>query len=196
MIKIIEGPFIKYLLHENNTVPTYLRHAENAFYKVGRWAMIAVFKQYLWEGWTDLENRFDKNKRPHRGTHGRSSGDSIRFDDVRASSSQGTLLSSVWKTLGAKYRVCMLTPKQAFCYFLNFRWKRENLKRKWKKRFFLDEQKQANMAIFVAHPQVSLAISQASIIFFRLECLISNVSSLKQRTVNCMYSTYRYVQLD
>ena len=34
---------------------------------------------------------------------------------------------------------------------------------------FLDGQKQANVAIFVARPQVSLAISQGSIIFFLLE---------------------------
>ena len=33
----------------------------------------------------------------------------------------------------------------------------------------MDGQKQANMAIFVARPQVSLAISQGSIIFFLLE---------------------------
>ena len=33
----------------------------------------------------------------------------------------------------------------------------------------MDEQKQANMAIFVARPQVSLPISQGSIIFFLFE---------------------------
>ena len=33
----------------------------------------------------------------------------------------------------------------------------------------MDGQKQANMAIFVARPQVSQAISQGSIIFFLLE---------------------------
>ena len=41
--------------------------------------------------------------------------------------------------------------------------------RKSEKRGFLDGQKQANMAIFVARPQVSLTISQGSIIFFLLE---------------------------
>ena len=40
---------------------------------------------------------------------------------------------------------------------------------KVKKRGFLDGQKQANMAIFVPRPQVSLTISQGSIIFFLLE---------------------------
>ena len=38
-----------------------------------------------------------------------------------------------------------------------------------KKEVFLDGQKQANMAIFVGGPQVSLPISQGSIIFFLLE---------------------------
>ena len=33
----------------------------------------------------------------------------------------------------------------------------------------MDGQKQANMAIFVSRPQVSLAISQGSIIFFPIE---------------------------
>ena len=33
----------------------------------------------------------------------------------------------------------------------------------------MDRQKQANMAIFVSHPQVSLTISQGSIIFFHIE---------------------------
>ena len=33
----------------------------------------------------------------------------------------------------------------------------------------MDGQKQANMAIFVSRPQVSLTISQGSIIFFLLE---------------------------
>ena len=41
--------------------------------------------------------------------------------------------------------------------------------RKSEKRGFLDGQKQANMAIFVPRPQVSLTISQGSIIFFLLE---------------------------
>ena len=40
---------------------------------------------------------------------------------------------------------------------------------KVKKRGFLDGQKLANMAIFVGDPQVSLTISQGSIIFFLLE---------------------------
>ena len=31
--------------------------------------MIAVFKQYLWNGWTDLENRFYKKKTIHIGEH-------------------------------------------------------------------------------------------------------------------------------
>ena len=38
-----------------------------------------------------------------------------------------------------------------------------------KKEVFLDEQKKANMGIFVGRPQVSLPISQGSIIFFLLE---------------------------
>ena len=38
-----------------------------------------------------------------------------------------------------------------------------------KKEVFLNGQKQAIMAIFVARPQVSLPISQGSIIFFLLE---------------------------
>ena len=38
-----------------------------------------------------------------------------------------------------------------------------------KNEFFLDGQKQANMAIFVGRLQVSLTISQGSIIFFLLE---------------------------
>ena len=38
-----------------------------------------------------------------------------------------------------------------------------------KKQVFLDGQKQANMAIFVGDTQVSLTISQGSIIFFLLE---------------------------
>ena len=42
------------------------------FYKVGRWAELTVFKQYLWNGWTDLKNRLAKKDRPHRGTNGRS----------------------------------------------------------------------------------------------------------------------------
>ena len=52
-------------------IRSFLRHWRCLF-KVGRWAELAVFKQYLWNGWTDSENRFDKKERPHRGTHGRS----------------------------------------------------------------------------------------------------------------------------
>ena len=54
---------------------------------------------------------------------------------------------------------------------------------KVKKEVFLDGQKQANMAIFVGDPQISLTISQGSIIFFLLEdmsvmCLSSLTNSV------------------
>ena len=48
---------------------------------------------------------------------------------------KGTLPSSVGKALGAKYRVCW--PQSCGrLLVLNFGWKREILKKKWKKRFF------------------------------------------------------------
>ena len=59
----------------------------------------------------------------------------------------------------------LLTPSTHFLIFFNLGLKRENLKKKWE-RGFLDEQKQANMAIFVSRPQVSRTISQGSMIFF------------------------------
>ena len=89
-----------------------------------------------------------KKERTHRGTHGRSL-ISFGFDDVitrakkdvvflfvRPSRSfQGTLPWSVWETLGAKYQVCWHQSNERL-FVLNFGWKRENLKKKWKKRFF------------------------------------------------------------
>ena len=51
------------------------------------------------------------------------------------------------------------------------------------KRGFLDGQKQANISIFVPRPQVSLAISQGSIIFFLLEGMSVKCLSLLTNTV-------------
>ena len=47
----------------------------------------------------------------------------------------------------------------------------------------MDGQKQANMAIFVGDPQVSLTISQGSIIFFLLEDMSVKCLSLLTNTV-------------
>ena len=55
--------------------------------------------------------------------------------------------------------------------------------RKSEKKGFLDGQKQANMAIFVPRPQVSLTISQGSIIFFLLEDMSVMCLSLLTNTV-------------
>ena len=47
----------------------------------------------------------------------------------------------------------------------------------------MDGQKQANMAIFVGDPQVSLTISQGSIIFFLLEDMSAMCLSLLTNSV-------------
>ena len=54
---------------------------------------------------------------------------------------------------------------------------------KVKKEVFLDGQKQANISIFVPRPQVSLTISQGSIIFFLLEDMSVKCLSLLTNTV-------------
>ena len=54
---------------------------------------------------------------------------------------------------------------------------------KVKKEVFLDGQKQANISIFVPRPQVSLTISQGSIIFFLLEDMSVMCLSLLTNTV-------------
>ena len=160
--------------------------------------MIAVFKQYLWNGWTDLENLFDKKKRWHRGTHGRSL---IPFRFMTSSHEQKTTLfffcPSVTLVLGYSSFISLedlgckisglLTP---FKHFLIF-WISAGNGRIWRKsekRGFLDGQKQANMAIFVSRPQVSLMISQGSIIFSLIEdmsvmclSLLTNCVGLKDK---------------
>ena len=126
-------------------------------------------------------NRFRKSflqkKRLHRGTHGISL---IPFVWWRHhASNKGHCFLSVrnarvrvlsFHQFGRPWRKIsgLLTTIESFSYFLNFGWERENW-RKSEKRGFLDGQKQANMAIFVPRPQVSLTISQNSIIFFLLE---------------------------
>ena len=75
-----------------------------------------------------------------------------------------------------------------YYYYFLFFWISAGNGRIWRKsekRGFLDGQKQANMAIFVARPQVSLAISQGSIIFFLLEDM----------SVMCLFLLTNYVGL-
>ena len=69
--------------------------------------------------------------------------------------------------MGAKYRVCWHL-RHTFLFFWISAWNGK-IWRKSEKRGILDGQKQANMAIFMSRPQVSLTISQGSIIFFLLE---------------------------
>ena len=157
--------------------------------------MIAVFKQYLWNGWTDLENLFDKKKRWHRGTHGRSL---IPFRFMTSSHEQKTTLFFYLSVRHARVRVfffislenlgCkisgLLTPFKHFFIF----WISAGNGRIWRKsekRGFLDGQKQTNMAIFVSRPQVSLTISQGSIIF----------SLIEDMSVMCLSLLINYVGL-
>ena len=96
-------------------------------------------------------NRFGKSfrqkKRWHRGTHRWSL---IPFRFMTSSHEQKTTLfffcPSVTLVLGYSSFISLedlgckisglLTPFKHFFIFLNFGWKRENLKKKWKKRFF------------------------------------------------------------
>ena len=129
-------------------------------------------------------NRFRKSflqkKRPHRGTHGRSL---IPFGLMTSSHEQKRTLFFYLSVRHALFRVLFLhqfgrhwaqnigfvdTNRVDVVLF----WILAGNGRIWRKsekRGFLDGQKQANMAIFVARPQVSLTISQGSIIFFLLE---------------------------
>ena len=134
---------------------------ENAYYKVGRWAAIAVFKQYLWNGWTDLENRFYKIKRPHRGTHGRSL---IPFGLMTSSHKQKktffcpsvTLVlgySSVisLKDLGRKISG-LLTPTVSFSYFFKFWLETGEFEEKVKKEvFWMGKNRQTWLFLCHAH---------------------------------------------
>ena len=123
---------------------------------------------------------FRQKKRPHRGTHGRSL---IPFGLMTSSHEQKRTLFFFLSVRHALFRVLFFyhfgrhwaqnigfvdTKRDIFLFFLILAGN-GRIWRKSEKRGFLDGQKQANMAIFVARPQVSLAISQDSIIFFLLE---------------------------
>ena len=97
-------------------------------------------------------NRFrksfrQKKKRPHRGTHGRSL---IPFGLMTSSHEQKrtlfffcpsvTLVLGYYSFISLEDYGCkisgLLTPSTHFFIFLNLGLKRENLEKKWKKRFF------------------------------------------------------------
>ena len=75
------------------------------FIKLERWAELTVFKQYLWNGWTDLKNRLAKKERPHRGTHGRSL---ISFGSMTSSHEQKRTLFFYLSVRHALFRVLFL----------------------------------------------------------------------------------------
>ena len=141
--------------------------------------MIAVFKQYLWNGWTDLENRFYK-KNIHIEEH---TGE-VWFHSVwwrHHTSKKGrcfflSVRHALFKVLffhqfGRHWaqNIGFVDLKWIIWLFFGILAGNRRIWRKSEERGFLDGQKQANMAIFVARPQVSLAISQGSIIFFLFE---------------------------
>ena len=97
-------------------------------------------------------NRFKKSfpqkKRSHRGTHGRSL---ISFGLMTSSHEQKRTMFFYLSVRHALFRVLFLhqfgrhwaqnigfvdTNRMNVIFVLNFGWKRENLKKKWKKRFF------------------------------------------------------------
>ena len=130
-------------------------------------------------------NRFEKSFRQKRtSTKGntRAKFDSIRFEWRHHMSKKGRcffICPSITlflryssfislEDLGRKISG-LLTPNDLLSYFFWISAENGRIWRKSEKRGFLDGQKQANMAIFVPRPQVSLTISQCSIIFFLLE---------------------------
>ena len=146
-----------------------------SYYKVGRWAAIAFSKQYLWNGWTDLENRFYK-KNAHIGEHtGEVWFHSVWWRHHTSKKGRCFFCPSVTLVLGYSSFISLenfgrkisglLTPIDSFSYVFEFLAGNGRIWRKSGKRGFLDGQKQANMAIFVPRPQVSLTISQGFIIF-------------------------------
>ena len=140
-----------------------------------------------------FKNRFAKKERPHSGTNGRSL---ISFGSMTSSHEQKrtVFFLSVRRAL---FRVLFLhqfgrhwaqnigfVDTNRMNVFLS--WILAGNGRIWRKsekRGFLDGQKQANMAIFVSRPQVSLTISQGSIIFFLLEDMSVMCLSLLTNTV-------------
>ena len=109
--------------------------------------MIAVFKPYLYNGWTDLENLFD-NKNVDIGEHTSEVwSHSVSWHHHTSKKRRCFFICpSVTLVLGYSSFISLedlgckisglLTPFWHFFIFLNFGWKRKNLKKKWKKRFF------------------------------------------------------------
>ena len=77
----------------------------------------------------------------------------------------------------------LLTPIDRRSFFSEFRLEMGEFEEKVKKEVFWMAKKRANFAIFCPRPQVSLTISQGSIIFFLLEDMSVMCPSLLTNTV-------------
>ena len=104
------------------------------------------------------------------------------FLSVRHSLFRVLFPSSVWKTLGAKYRVLLtLIEWTSFCF--EFWLETGEFEEKVKKEVFWMGKNRQTWLIFVGDPQVSPTISQGSIIFFLLEDMSMMCLSLLTNSV-------------
>ena len=143
---------------------------ENGYYNVGQWAVITGFSRFLWNASTDYKNCFiEKNFDTNRTQTGRV----VTFGKVTSSHQHKTTLFFYLSVQRGQFKVLpvdqlaqsgvqnigFVHTSRRFFLFFEFQLETGEFKER-EKRCFLEGQKQANMAIFVARPQVSLAVSQ------------------------------------
>ena len=166
---------------------------------------MAGFSRFLWSTSTNFKNWFIQKNFDTNESHG---GRFVTFGEMTSSHLQKTTLFLFLSVRRGQLRVLPVNQlaqsgvqnigfvhtSRRFFYFFKFRLETGEFKEKVKKRHFLEGQKQANMAIFVARPQVSLAISQGSFIFFLIEDMSVMCLSLVTKCVRLKGNELQFLE--